>query len=184
MRYAATIAIAAAVCLQAGAQCRMRPGVVDTGSAKELCAAAAQSDVAGLWQIAGSHTILLIVRNNSGIETVLPEYDIVMVQPEDSNHRTGEIAGTLRPAAKGDTYEMRLGTSKPITVEHNKSDGTLTWSGTDRRNTRIRVNVFGLVPMLNRLLGVYIDPRRDSLKGLRKVYPAASGMPATDIIML
>lgn len=183
MRYAATIAIATAVCLQAGAQCRMRPGVVDTGSAKEMCAAASRSDVAGLWQIAGSHTILLIVRNNAGVETALPEYDVVMVQPEDSERRTGEIVGTMRHAAKGNAYELRFGSSRPITVEHNESDGTLTWGKTDRRNTRIRVNVFGLVPMLNRLLGVYIDPRRDTLKGLRKVYPAA-GTSATDIIML
>lgn len=183
MRYAATIAIAAAVCLRSGAQCRIRPGVVDTRTAKELCATAPRHDVAGLWQIAGSHTVLLIVRNNAGAEAALPEYDVVMVQPEDSERRTGEIAGTLRPAAKGNAYELRFGSSRPIIVEHNETEGTLTWGGTDRKNTRIRVNVFGLVPMLNRLLGVYIDPRRDSLKGLRKVYPAA-GASAKDIIML
>lgn len=167
----------------------LNPEVFDIEAARDLCDSTPLRSPEGIWVYPDDGVTVLIMRQPSVSNSLLPTFDIRVIESSDIRLRPGDIIGNLSSTPEKNKYEITLFTErrnnlllKPQTVLALLSDEEETMVLKKRKpkfSLRFTFNPTTLLPQMWRIIRLNTssagNTNVEGAIGMVKIYPSYDG---------
>ena len=163
----------------------------DLDMAKEICDNLPLESVEGIWVYPDDHiTVMVINDGEEDIRSILPSYNITVVESSDARLRPGDVIGTLKATPDAGIFSIELATEKkndlllkPKTVMGTlgkDGDTFIFRKGRTGIKGRININLNRLLPGFWKIISTGVSTNSGSNNvappvGMVKIYPSYDG---------
>ncbi len=155
----------------------------DEETVKSRCDAGDLHPIEGVWYYPDEKITLVIERCESGVNNVLYDYRLVLVDSEDMSLYPGTVIGYCTPTVDSDKFKLWIYCEQHESVLENPQMCVASLNNTadelvierSEVKMKVRVNFSRFLPKL--LKGVSVVPSKKEVKapeGFKKVYPQNS----------